>query len=53
MYPSAKAIARPEVKAFMDFVIENQADIAKAAQIVPMTEEQLTKAQGDLKTAES
>jgi phosphate transport system substrate-binding protein len=53
MYPSTKAIARPEVKAFMDFVIENQADIAKAAQIVPMTEEQLTKAQADLKTAES
>jgi phosphate transport system substrate-binding protein len=53
MYPSTKAIARPEVKAFMDFVIANQADIAKAAQIVPMTDEQLTKAQGDLKTAES
>jgi phosphate transport system substrate-binding protein len=53
MYPSTKAIARPEVKAFMDFVIANQADIAKAAQIVPMTEEQLTKAKADLKTAES
>ena len=53
MYPSTKAIARPEVKAFMDFVIENQADIAKAANIVGMTDEQLTKAQGDLKTAES
>jgi phosphate transport system substrate-binding protein len=53
MYPSTKAIARPEVKAFMDFVIANQADIAKAAQIVPMTDAQLTKAQGDLKTAES
>ena len=53
MYPSAKAIARPEVKAFMDFVIENQAEIAKAAQIVPMTEEQLTKAKADLKTAEA
>ena len=53
MYPSAKAIARPEVKAFMDFVIANQADIAKAAQIVPMTDEQLTKAKADLKTAEA
>jgi len=53
MYPSAKAIARPEVKAFMDFIIANQADIAKAAQIVPMTEEQLTKAKDDLKTAEA
>ena len=53
MYPSAKAIARPEVKAFMDFIIANQADIAKAAQIVPMTEEQATKAKADLKTAEA
>ena len=52
MYPSAKAIARPEVKAFMEFVVANQADIAKAAQIVPLTEEQLTKAKTELKTAE-
>ena len=52
MYPSAKGIARPEVKAFMDFILANQAEIAKAAKIVPMTDEQLTKAQGDLKTAE-
>ena len=35
MYPSAKAIARPEVKAFMDFILANQADIAKAAQDRP------------------
>ena len=28
MYPSAEAIQRPEVKAFMDFVIANQAVIA-------------------------
>ena len=52
MYPSAKAIARPEVKAFMDFVLANQADIAKAAQIVPLTDEQLTKAKSALTKAE-
>ena len=52
MYPSAKAIARPEVKAFMEFVVANQADIAKAAQIVPLTDEQTTKAKSELKTAE-
>ena len=40
MYPSAKALARPEVKAFMDFVIANQADIAKAANIIALTSEQ-------------
>ncbi len=35
MYPSEKSLARPEVKAFMDYVIANQATIAEAAQIVP------------------
>jgi phosphate transport system substrate-binding protein len=53
MYPSAKSLARPEVKAFMDFIIANQTAIAKAANIVGMTEEQLTKAKSDLKTAEA
>jgi len=52
MYPSAKGIARPEVKAFMDFILANQADIAKASNIVGLTDEQLTKAKSDLKSAE-
>ncbi len=52
MYPSSKAIARPEVKAFMDFVIANQADIAKASKIVALTDEQATKAKSDLQAAE-
>jgi phosphate transport system substrate-binding protein len=53
MYPSAKAMKRPEVKAFMDFVIANQPAIAKASQIVPMTNEQATDAKASLKKAES
>ena len=53
MYPSAKSIARPEVKGFMDYIIANQADIAETAQIVPLTDEQLTKAQDALKQAEA
>jgi phosphate transport system substrate-binding protein len=52
MYPSAKAVARPEVKAFFDFAIKNQQKIAEAAKIVPMTGEQATKAQQDLTKAE-
>ncbi|MFL5843691.1 MAG: PstS family phosphate ABC transporter substrate-binding protein [Solirubrobacteraceae bacterium] len=44
MYPSAKAIARPEVKAFLEFVVDNYADIAEAAQIVPMTDAQAAEA---------
>ena len=52
MYPSSKAIARPEVKAFMEFVIANQQDIAEAAKIVPLTSEQATKAKSALQSAE-
>ena len=52
MYPSSKSIARPEVKAFMDFVVANQADIADAAKIVPLTDEQTAKAKSDLQAAE-
>ena len=40
MYPSDKALQRPEVKAFMEFVVTNQQVIAEAAGIVPMTEQQ-------------
>ena len=44
MYPSDKSLAdKPQVKAFMDYVLENQETIAEAAQIVPMTTEQLDK----------
>ena len=52
MYPSEKAMSRPEVKAFMEFVVANQADIADAAKIVPLTDEQASKAASDLKSAE-
>jgi phosphate transport system substrate-binding protein len=52
MYPSTKAIAKPEVKAFMDFIIANQQAIAEAAQIVPLTEEQASEAQSNLQSLE-
>ena len=52
MYPSEKSLARPEVKAFMDYVIENYETIAEASQIVPMTQEQADKGKTDLQTAE-
>ena len=48
MYPSEKALGRPEVKAFMDFVVANQEAIAEASQIIPMTPEQAAKAKTDL-----
>jgi len=48
MYPSAQAVRRPEVKAFMDFVIRYQEQIAKAARIVPLTREQVADARQEL-----
>jgi phosphate transport system substrate-binding protein len=52
MYPSAAALAKPHVKAFMDFVVEQQQTIAEAANIVPMTSEQASEAQSALTTLE-
>jgi phosphate transport system substrate-binding protein len=53
MYPKAASLAKPHVKAFMDFVVANQEKIAEAAKIVPLTAEQATKAKADLQAAES
>jgi phosphate transport system substrate-binding protein len=52
MYPSEEALAKPEVKAFMDFVVANQQAIAEAAQFVPLTEAQATEAQSALSELE-
>jgi phosphate transport system substrate-binding protein len=43
MYPSGKALQRPEVKAFMDYMVANYKEISEAAQIVPMTDVQAAK----------
>jgi len=44
MYPSAKALKRPEVQAFMDYVVANYQPIAEASQIVPMSQAQSDEA---------
>jgi phosphate transport system substrate-binding protein len=44
MYPSDKALGRPEVKAFMDYVVENYQAISEASQIVPMSQSQADQA---------
>ncbi|MGH8894125.1 MAG: PstS family phosphate ABC transporter substrate-binding protein [Actinomycetes bacterium] len=45
IYPSKTAAEKPEVKAFLDFYLENDADIAEAAQFIPLNEEQKAEAQ--------
>jgi phosphate transport system substrate-binding protein len=52
MYLSTKAIARPEVKGFMDYILANQQAVADASKIVAMTAAQSTKAKADLAAAE-
>jgi phosphate transport system substrate-binding protein len=48
MYPSTKAMERPEVKAFMEYVTSQAPAIAEAAKIVPLTSEQQAEAEGAL-----
>ena len=43
MYVSKKALARPEVKGFVTFAVDQQQTIAEAAKIVPMSAEQAEK----------
>jgi phosphate transport system substrate-binding protein len=53
MYVNTAALAdKPQVKAFMDYVVANADESAKTAQIVPLTAEQLTTAKADLAKAE-
>jgi phosphate transport system substrate-binding protein len=44
VYPAKSALDKPEVKAFMDFYLENDAQIAEAAQYIPLSEEQKSEA---------
>jgi len=47
IYVSNKGVARPEVKAFVDFYIENIDEVVKEAQYVPLTAEQKAKLKSD------
>jgi phosphate transport system substrate-binding protein len=51
IYAKTEALGKPEVAAFMQYVLDNGIEIAEASQYVPLTDEQLTKAQSDLEGA--
>ena len=42
---------RPEVEAFVQYLIDNETKIAESSQYVPLTDEQLTKAKSDFEAA--
>jgi len=51
IYAKKEALARPEIEAFVRYILDNGIEIAEASQYVPLTDEQLTKAQADLEGA--
>ena len=51
IYVKKEALARPEVEAFLRYVLENETAISEAAQFVPLTDAQLEKANADLEGA--
>ena len=51
IYVKQDALQRPEVEAFLRYILDNETAIAEASQFVPLTDEQLTKAHADLEGA--
>jgi phosphate transport system substrate-binding protein len=51
IYAKTDSLARPEVRAFLEFILDNETEIAEAAQFVPLTEEQLEKARSSFEDA--
>jgi len=51
IYAKKESFTRPEVEEFIGFVLDNEQEIAEAAQYVPMTEEQIAKARTDFEAA--
>jgi phosphate transport system substrate-binding protein len=47
IYPSKQALAKPEVRAFFDYFVANDAQIAADALFIPLNEEQKAKLQSD------
>ncbi|MDQ3724576.1 MAG: PstS family phosphate ABC transporter substrate-binding protein [Actinomycetota bacterium] len=45
MYPSEQALQKPEVKAFIEYYLENVNSAAESLGFVPLTEEQLSESQ--------
>ena len=48
MYPDEKSVAKPEVKAFIGYILDNNQKVNEAGGYVPLTPELLTQAKADL-----
>ncbi|WKX13779.1 PstS family phosphate ABC transporter substrate-binding protein [Streptomyces sp. NL15-2K] len=48
IYPKASSLDKPEVEAFVEFYVENSAEIAEKAQFVPLNDQQQAELDKDL-----
>ena len=51
VYAKKASFKRPEVEAFIKYLLDNETQIAESSQYVPLTDEQLTKAKSDYEAA--
>ncbi len=51
VYVKKQSLARPEVEAFVRYMLDNETAIAEASQFVPLTDAQIEKANADLEAA--
>jgi phosphate transport system substrate-binding protein len=53
VYAKKASFERREVQVFVEYILDNEQEIAETAQFVPLTDEQLAKAKADLAAASS
>jgi phosphate transport system substrate-binding protein len=53
VYAKTESFERAEVEAFVQYILDNVTEVAEAAKLVPLTEEQLEKARRDFEDARS
>jgi phosphate transport system substrate-binding protein len=51
VYAKTESFQKPEVEAFVGYLLDNAVEIAEEADFVPLTEEQVTKAKSDFEAA--
>jgi phosphate transport system substrate-binding protein len=53
VYAKTESFERPEVEAFVQFLLDNATDVAERSQFVPLTDEQVQKARDDFEAAKT
>jgi phosphate transport system substrate-binding protein len=51
IYVKKESLQRPEVKAFVRYILDNEREIATKSKFVPLTDQQLAKAEAELEGA--